>query len=191
LGESFVNGSGDPEWLGCACRICRDVSSKGFDITYYNLGVIGETSMELRKRWLQEVSYRLPEKYDGRVVFSFGANDTAIVDGRIRVSQQDSVTNLKDILSIAKDLYPVLVISAAPIDDKEHNQRLVDLSKEFAKVCQELNVPYLNVVSDLIKSDIWMNEVKNYDGAHPRARGYQVFADIVRNWQGWLNWFKQ
>ena len=188
LGESLVNGTGDPECLGWAGRICQDAFLKGFDITYYNLGVRRETSRELRKRWLHEVSYRLPQQYNGRLVFSFGANDTTIENGKTRVSLQDSITNLGDILSIAKELYPVLVVSAPPIDDKEQNQRISDLSKEFAKVCTQLNVPYLNVFPELIESDIWMEEVKKYDGAHPRAAGYQVFAQIVQNWQGWLNW---
>ena len=183
-----MNGTGDSECLGWAGRICQDGFSKGFEITYYNLGVRRETSTELRKRWLQEVSYRLPQQYNGRVVFSFGANDTTIENGKTRVALQDSITNLQDILSIAKDLYPVLVISPPPIDDKEQNQRISDLSKEFASVCNQLNVPYLNVFPELIESDIWMNEVKQYDGAHPRAAGYQVFAEIVQNWQGWLNW---
>jgi lysophospholipase L1-like esterase len=34
-----------------------------------------------------------------------------------------------------------------------------------------------------------MDEVKNYDGAHPRATGYKEFAEIVQNWEAWLNWF--
>lgn len=189
IGESFVNGTGDYEYLGWTGRICQDAFLKGFDITHYNLGVRGETSSELRKRWLQEVSYRLPKKYDGRVVFSFGTNDTTMENGKTRVSLQESITNLQDILSIAKDLYPVLIISPSPIDDKEQNQRSFDLSKDFAKVCDGLNVPYLDIFSELIESDIWMDEVKNYDGAHPRASGYQIFAEIVQNWQAWLNWF--
>ncbi|MEO1432312.1 MAG: GDSL-type esterase/lipase family protein [Cyanobacteria bacterium J06633_8] len=190
VGESHINGSGDPECLGWAGRICQNAFSKGFEITYYNLGVRGETSRELRRRWLQEVSYRLPQKYDGRVVFSFGANDTTIENGKTRISLQDSITNLRDILSIAKDLYPVLVVSPLPIDDEEQNQRISDLSKEFTKVCNKLHVPYLDVVSELLKSDIWMDEVKKYDGAHPRAAGYQELAQIVQNWESWLNWFK-
>ncbi len=190
VGESFVNGTGDPECLGWAGRICQDAFLKGFDITYYNLGVRRETSTELRKRWLQEVSYRLTQECDGRVVFSFGANDTTIENGKTRISLQDSITNLRDILSIAKDLYPVLVVSPPPIEDKQQNQRMDDLSKEFAKVCNELNVPYLNIFPELIRSDTWMDEVKKYDGAHPRAAGYQAFADIVQNWEGWLNWLK-
>ncbi|MGB7381443.1 MAG: GDSL-type esterase/lipase family protein, partial [Rivularia sp. (in: cyanobacteria)] len=146
-------------------------------------------STELRKRWLQEVSYRLPQQYNGKVVFSFGANDTTIENGKTRVSLQDSITNLGDILSIAKDLYPVLVVSAPPMDDEEQNQRISELSQEFGSVCNQLNVPYLDIFPQLLKSDIWMNEVKKYDGAHPQAAGYQVFAEIVTNWQGWLNWF--
>lgn len=189
LGESSVNGTGDSECLGWAGRICQDAFSKGFDVTYYNLGVRGETSSELRKRWLEEVSYRLPQKYDGRIVFSFGANDTNIENAKTRVALEDSTNNLRDILSIAKDLYSILVISAPPVDDKEHNQRICDLSVEFAKVCNEFNIPYLDIVSELIKSDIWINEVRNYDGAHPRAGGYKVFAEIVKSWDGWLNWF--
>ena len=188
VGESFVNGTGDSECLGWAGRICQDAFLKGFDITYYNLGVRGETSTELKKRWRREVSYRLPQECDGRVVFSFGTNDTTIENSKTRVSLQDSITNLGDILNIAKDLYPILVVSAPPIEDKEQNQRISELSKEFSKVCNQLNVPYLDVVTELIKSNIWMDEVKNYDGAHPRVGGYQVFAEIVQNWQGWLNW---
>ncbi|MEM7580767.1 MAG: GDSL-type esterase/lipase family protein [Cyanobacteria bacterium P01_A01_bin.80] len=190
VGESLVNGTGDPECLGWAGRICQNCFSKGFDITYYNLGVRRETSSELRKRWLQEVSYRLPREYNGGVVFSFGANDTTIENGKTRVSLEDSIVNLRDILSIAKDLYPVLVVSAPPIDDKKHNQRISDLSTEFSKICNELNIPYLDVVPELLKSNTWMDEVRKYDGAHPRAAGYQIFAEIVQNWEGWLNWFK-
>ncbi len=51
---------------------------KGYDITYYNLGIRRDTSTDIAKRWSQEVSLRLPKEYDGRVVFSFGLNDTTI-----------------------------------------------------------------------------------------------------------------
>ncbi len=191
IGESFINGTGDPEYLGWTGRVCQDANRKGFDITHYNLGVRRETSTELSKRWLPEVSYRLPKDCDGRVVFAFGTNDTTIEDGKTRVSFQDSITNLQDILSVVKNLYPVLIISPSPIEDDKQNQRSSDLSKEFGKVCCELNIPYLDIFSELIKSDVWMEEVKNYDGAHPRAAGYQLFAEIVQNWEGWKGWFNK
>jgi lysophospholipase L1-like esterase len=56
-------------------------------------------------------------------------------------------------------------------------------------VCQQLNIPYLDVFSKLINSNIWLEKVKNNDDAHPRTAGYTEFAQIVENWDAWLNWF--
>ncbi len=189
IGESFVNGAGDPECLGWAGRICVNANRKGYDLTYYNLGVRRETSGELKNRWLREVSYRLPEEYNGRVVFSFGTNDTTIENHKTRIEVKDSIANARSILSDAKKLYPILMVSPPPIADNEQNRRIVDLSEQFGLLCQELDVPYLNVFPILEKSSIWMNEVRRYDGAHPRAAGYREFAEIVQNWEAWLNWF--
>jgi len=189
FGESFVNGTGDPECLGWAGRICVNANRRGYDITYYNLGVRREISTELKNRWWREVSSRLPKEYDGRAVFSFGVNDTTLGNGKTRVEITESIANASKILSEAEQLYPVLMVSPPPVADWEQNQRIADLSKKFALVCNELNVPYLDVFPILEKSNVWMDEVKNNDGAHPRAAGYTAFAEIVQNWEAWLNWF--
>ncbi|WP_235526536.1 GDSL-type esterase/lipase family protein [Nostoc piscinale] len=189
MGESFVNGIGDPEFLGWTGRICVNAYQKGYDITYYNLGVRRETSTELKNRWLREVTYRLPKEYNGRVVFCFGVNDTTIENGQPRVAVADSLNNIREILSVAKQLYPVLMISPPPCTDAEQNHRIGNLAQEFALVCQQLDVPYLNVFPTLIKSHTWIEEAKNYDGAHPQAAGYTELAQIVNNWDAWLNWF--
>jgi len=190
LGESFVNGTGDPEYLGWAGRICVNANKKGHDITYYNLGVRRETSTQLKARWLKEATYRLPKEYDGRVVFCFGVNDTTIENGKTRVAVEDSLNNIRSILSEAKQLYPVLMVSPLPCTDEGQNQRIANLAQEFGLVCQKLNVPYLNAFPKLEKSKIWIEEAKNYDGAHPRAAGYAELAQIVDNWDAWLNWFR-
>lgn len=189
VGESFVNGTGDRQCLGWAGRICVNANIRGYDITYYNLGVRRETSTQLKNRWHTEVSYRLPKEYDGRLVFSLGVNDTTIENGKTRVELADSLENTRTILTEAKQLYPVLMISPPPVIDEEQNQRISNLSKQFALLCNELNVPYLDVFSNLLNSNIWIDEAKNNDGAHPRETGYQYFAQIVQNWSAWLNWF--
>ena len=99
FGESFVNGTGDPECLGWTGRICVDANKKGYDITYYNLGVRRETSTDLEKRWLPEASSRLPQECDGRIVFSFGVNDTTIENKATRVELTNSIKNAHKILS--------------------------------------------------------------------------------------------
>ncbi|AUT02958.1 lipase [Nostoc sp. CENA543] len=190
LGESFVNGTGDPEYLGWTGRICVNAHKKGYDITYYNLGVRRETSTELRQRWLNEASYRLPQEYDGRVVFSFGVNDTSMENGKTRVDITQSLANIHSILSEAKNLYPVLMVSPPPCGDEEQNQRIADLAQKFALVCHDLNVPYLDVFSRLKQSKVWLEEARNYDGAHPRSAGYAEFAQLVDHWDAWQNWLR-
>jgi lysophospholipase L1-like esterase len=190
LGESFVNGTGDPEYLGWTGRICVNANKKDHDITYYNLGVRRETSTELRARWLKEAAYRLLKECDGRLVFSFGVNDTTIENGKIRVDIIESLNNIHSILTEAKQLYPVLMVSPPPCADEDQNQRIASLAQKFAVICSELHVPYLNVFSILDKSKIWLEEVRSYDGAHPRSAGYTEFAKIVDHWDAWRNWFR-
>ncbi|MEH2194849.1 MAG: GDSL-type esterase/lipase family protein [Nostoc sp.] len=192
VGDSFVNGTGDSECLGWTGRVCANANKKGYDITYYNLGIRRDTSSDIAKRWLQEVSLRSPKEYDGRVVFSFGLNDTTLENGKTRVDLADSIKNSREILSKAQKLYPVLMIGSAPYAEQKDSQRTnrnTDLSKQFALICNELNIPYLDVFPILEKSNIWINEARANDGVHPKAGGYAEFAKIVENWDAWLNWF--
>ncbi|RUS95236.1 hypothetical protein DSM106972_091130 [Dulcicalothrix desertica PCC 7102] len=189
VGESFVNGTGDPECLGWTGRVCVGANQKGYDITYYNLGVRRETSEELKQRWLPEVTYRLQPEYNGRVVFSFGVNDTVLEGGKTRVSFLNSILNARQILSEAKQLYPVLMVGPPPTLDNDQNVRIAELSEYFARTCNSLDIPYLNIFPLLKQSTVWFDEVGAYDKAHPRAKGYQVLADLVQNWDAWSKWF--
>ncbi len=93
-----------------------------------------------------EVACRLPKGYDGRIVFSFGVNDTTLENGKTRVELSDSIENCREILSAAKQLFPVLIVGSPPIADVEQNFIIADLSERFAPVCRDLDVPYLEVV---------------------------------------------
>ncbi|HYX15236.1 MAG TPA: GDSL-type esterase/lipase family protein [Nostoc sp.] len=191
VGDSFVNGTGDQECLGWTGRVCANANKKGYEITYYNLGIRRDTSTDISKRWLQEVLLRLPKEYDGRVVFSFGLNDTTLENGKTRVDLPDSIKNAYEILSEAQKLYPVLMVGLAPYakEEPQRKQITIDLSKQYTLICKELNIPYLNIFPILEKSNIWINEARANDGVHPRAGGYAEFAQTVENWDAWLNWF--
>jgi lysophospholipase L1-like esterase len=189
VGESFVNGTGDPQCLGWAGRICATACHQGHDVTYYNLGVRRETSTELKERWQKEVCYRLPPEYNGRIVFCFGVNDTTIENGKTRVAFETSLENTRHILKIAKQMFPVLMVGTPPVGEIEQNSRIAQLSAAFALVCDELDVPYLDIFTALQASNIWIKEAIANDGAHPRAEGYAQLAQLVQDWQPWLSWF--
>jgi lysophospholipase L1-like esterase len=189
VGDSFVNGTGDPEGLGWVGRICAAACGKGYDLTYYNLGIRRETSTDISDRWFAEVARRLPKEFDGRIVFSFGVNDTTDENAKTRVAPKDSLANLYSILNRAKQQFPVLMVGPPPVADQAQTARIVHLSEQFAMICNQLKVPYLEVVTPLQASNLWMSEIANNDGAHPRSAGYAELAQLVQNWTAWMAWF--
>lgn len=190
VGDSFVNGTGDPEYLGWTGRICRAARRKGLDITYYNLGIRRNTSADITLRWLEEVSRRLPEECNGRVVFSFGVNDTTLEEGKTRINFQNSIENTSKILTEANPLFPVLMVSPPPVPDIEQNIRVAELSRQFDSVCRQLGVPYLDVFNPLQASTVWLKEAAANDGYHPGLAGYSELAKLVERWCSWLSWIE-
>jgi acyl-CoA thioesterase-1 len=75
-----VLGVGDPHRLGWVGRLARLLDERGLHLTAYNLGVRSDTSADAPRRWHTEVQARLPTGIDRRVVFSFGVNDTTLLD---------------------------------------------------------------------------------------------------------------
>jgi hypothetical protein len=45
----------------------------------------------------------------------------------------------------------------------------------------------LPVFARLIQAPLWMQEVAQYDGSHPRQAGYATLAALVQAWPVW--WF--
>lgn len=189
VGDSFVNGTGDPDYLGWTGRVCAAMGQRGYNITHYNLGIRGQTSAEIADRWWKEVSCRLPQSYDGRLVFSFGTNDTTLEAGQPRVAPADSLQYLQQILTQASAHFPVLMVGPPPIEDQAQNDRTADLSRQYQSLCTRLRIPYLDMFTPLSQSPIWMQEVAAFDGAHPGAAGYAEFAHQVLQWSAWQGWF--
>ncbi len=189
IGESFINGTGDSTHLGWTGRLCVALSQQSYQVTYYNLGIRGETSTELSRRWQSEAERRLRVGYDSRIVFSFGTNDTTVENNKLRVEFADSLRNARQILSDAKCRYPVLMVSPPPTADPETCRRVQELSEGFAAICRELEIPYLDVFAPLLSSAVWMTEVKAGDGSHPDAAGYTELSQLVQYWSAWSSWF--
>jgi hypothetical protein len=86
FGDSLVAGVGDPSGRGWVGRVVAASFGGGLPFTAYNLGVRRETSEQVAARWHSEALPRLLPEADVRIVVSFGANDTTIEHGRLRVT---------------------------------------------------------------------------------------------------------
>jgi lysophospholipase L1-like esterase len=180
IGDSYVAGMGDSENLGWVGRL--RTTAQG-----YNLGVGGETSRGVLRRWQREVELRFPKNSDNRIVFSFGVNDSMMFGYRVGLSETESVENLKSILSEALKQYRVLMIGPPPIESDEYNEHIESLDKKYAKICKDLGVPYFSLYSHLEDDPVWYRELASIDGVHPRAEGYALIAKHINDWDQW--WF--
>jgi lysophospholipase L1-like esterase len=189
IGDSFVNGTGDTEYLGWTGRVCQSIKSinKELEITAYNLGVRRETSSDIANRYKDEVASRLIDGDKSIVILSFGVNDCVAIDGIQRVEFDTSVNNLKNILLELKDSYDdILFVMPPPIADSDVNSRIKELSSLYTNICHDMGIKYIDIFDKLESNAIWQKETRENDGSHPRSQGYQLFANYIiadKNWQ--------
>jgi acyl-CoA thioesterase-1 len=189
-GDSHVAGVGDPTGLGWVGRAVADAAAAGMPVTAYNLGVRGDTSVQVAARWRGEAQPRFTAEAQAGVVLSFGVNDTTLEAGRPRAAAECSREALASILHEAAAIgLPALVVGPAPIDDVEQNRRIEELSVAFAEVCAAHGTPFIAVFQTLLASPIWMAQVAADDGAHPAGEGYDVLARLVLA-GGFLDWLR-
>lgn len=189
FGDSHTVGTGDPEALGWAGRVAGAAIAAGIPVTSYNLGVRGQTSVEVAARCRVEAPPRLPDDgSDSRAVFAFGVNDVTLQDGTLRCSQEESLEALEAALDDAAELgMRPLVIGPAAIDDEDVNERIIALSAAFRGLCEQRRVLFVPLVEGLLRSHLWRQEVAVGDGAHPGAYGYMEIARLVLA-AGWIDW---
>jgi acyl-CoA thioesterase I len=191
FGDSLVAGIGDSAGGGWVARVVGACFVQGLPLTAYNLGVRRETSLQVAARWRAEAAPRVPAGADSRIVMSFGANDTTIEDGTVRVAADSSRRALTTIIDEASTLgFAISVVGPAPVDDAEQNRRISALTQSFAEACDERDTPFTGVFEPLLESSDWMSEVTATDGAHPGAKGYQAIAQLLID-RGLLTWLTE
>lgn len=187
IGDSFVQGVGDPEYRGWVGRVLPATSG---DITAFNLGVRRNTSEDVRIRCWTEVDVRTMPGADNRLVMSFGSNDMIEEDGRVRVEPDRCLRNLAALLDESERReIAALIVGPPPVVDAGagHLRRISELSDAMAAVCRARAVPFIATTRQLAEDAGWRSEALAGDGAHPGRDGYQGLADIVLA-GGWHNW---
>ncbi|WP_280346565.1 GDSL-type esterase/lipase family protein [Nocardia neocaledoniensis] len=187
LGDSFVQGIGDPEYRGWVGRV---LAATGPDVTAFNLGIRRNTSADVLRRSERELDERMVAGADHRVVVSFGSNDAVEEHGRVRVEHAQCLENLATLLAqCRRRSIRALVVGPPPVIDAgaAHLARVTKIGDEMAALCLRENVPFIATTHALATDPVWCAEVTAGDGAHPGAHGYQRLAEVVLA-GGWLEW---
>lgn len=190
VGDSIVQGTGDPDCLGWVGRLCAAARRHGLDLTGYNLGVRRDTSADVRARWRAEVARRLPADLPAGILFSFGVNDTTWEAGRQRIPLEATLAHARAILEEARGLAPLLWIGPPPLLDEAQNRRLAALDAELLRLCDVAGVPHVTVFAALRGSRAWRDDLAAGDGVHPGRAGYEALAQLIgssKEWTAWLD----
>lgn len=184
VGDSMVNGTGDPAYLGWVGRVLQAERKRRPELTGYNLGIRRDRSDQIRDRWRAEVDKRLPSEFEGRVVFSFGANDAVQ-----EIPPATTLGHAEAILAEARARWPVFMVGVVPVDAEGARVRCRVLDRAFAALCGRMEIPFVSVFDGLEATPVWFDEVRVGDGAHPAAGGYSRMAEIILasdTWQRWI-----
>lgn len=188
IGDSFVSGAFDDECLGWVGRISASARRRKHDVSPYNLGVRGETSIQIARRWRAEAEMRQSPQQEGRLVFAFGVNDTREVNGKRQMEAAQSLAAAREILGAAVGWKPTLMIGPPPGGDSARNLRVKELSEAMARLCGELRLPYFDSFTPLALSPTFIPSTKAVDGTHPNAAGYAEWARLIDEWPAWREW---
>jgi lysophospholipase L1-like esterase len=202
IGDSFVNGTGDDTALGWVGRVCAAARGRGVGLTAYNLGIRRDTSLDVLARCEQEWSRRLPAGIDGRIVLSFGVNDTVIEDGgaaagevagsRQRVTMAESCEAFRRIVEAATATVGgtrrVLFVGPPPVAEDDHNVRIERLAASLFAEAVRIGLQHIDLFKPLVADEVYRREIANGDGAHPTAAGYARIAAHVMASPNW--WFR-
>jgi lysophospholipase L1-like esterase len=196
LGDSITQGLGDTLCKGWVGRL-HDKSTTG-DF-YINLGVSGDTSLDIKHRLLSEVLYRNPD----HLIIAAGINDTAYrlwlqnTDGipQTKISLALSKETWMDIFTVAQAVVPMLtVIGLTPVheallplqwmphDEYDKgtdfkNTTIMHYNDMLHNLCKARNIRFIPIFEALHDHPDFLMNLD--DGLHPNDKGYQIMADLI------------
>lgn len=154
----------------------------------YNLGVDGETSDDISKRFYSEAKSRGANKRS-IIIFAVGVNDSSQMNGAHRVDLARYVGNMETLIDTARTRFTekIVCVGLAPIDEsKTHpfilersisfysaDQREYDLALEA--LCRKKGVTYVSL------RDLKFGTHLSEDGVHPISSGHALIAERVRD----------
>ena len=205
IGDSITTGTGDKQMLGWPGRVCARAVDEGHNVTLYNLGVRGDTTDDIRKRWRIEAQPRMLAGMKNAVVLAFGLNDTMILEtGVARVPFERTLSNSHAIMIDARDYLPCLFVGPAPVDDTRPvpgvplplvyqflNKHIGEVNDALAGIAVDLQVPYVDVFTPLVGDPDWQQVMQQGDGVHPPAAGYEYLAGLISNAPAWRAFFSK
>jgi len=167
--------------------------SNGPDITIFNLGISGNDTPRLLKRFQPETDARKFPGEEFAFVFFIGTNDSWVREDGSEISTPEKFSGeIRELINQAKQYSAkVMFVGLAPCDEARSqpipwnkdiffsNARISDFDKAIKDVCQQEGVNYVPIF-DSLKKQLDNKEDIYADGLHPNDAGHQLIFELVR-----------
>lgn len=191
FGDSVTLGVNDTPAGGWVARLAGKAAAAGLPVppdTFYNMGVRKNSSRMILARWEAEFRARTIEGVPSFLLFCFGTVDMAAPKGSPNIPLGESAANAREILLKAGTCGSVAMISAPPVTDEAHCQRLEALCTAYASICSDIRVPFIDIFHPLLNSG-YVRDLA--DGVHPGPEGNEMIASALMKAPELVSWFTE
>ena len=193
FGDSITQGEGDALNGGWADRIKRDYF-KQFELAnhqevhLYNLGIGGETTDGLKRRFETEYRARAMKNANNVVLFQYGINDIVIHKRKNIVPPDYFVRNLTHCIDFAvKAGSQVCLLNLLPISDDSdgiinqhgdlrHMQDVLEFNQLIEGLAGRLNCQLFDLYTPF---NLDKSHLLTCDGLHPNTDGHKLLYRVI------------
>lgn len=186
FGDSIAWGACDYEKGGWVERLKSYFMQNKEDVDVYNLGVSGNNTQDLLKRFDAEVDARKAEEFE-MVIFAIGINDSQYLNTRDNpsVSLKEFEENILKLMEKARKITKRLMfVGLTSVDESKvmplpwdkikyyENGIIKKYDQSISDACKRNNIPFVSLFELLEVSDL-------EDGLHPNSSGHiKIFEKI-------------
>jgi len=192
FGDSIVHGRGESPNIGWVGRLKEFFERQDIFNCVFNLGIPGDTTRDLLKRFDAEIESRVKITYEGDrcvVIIAIGLNDTRGIssEDNIQVSIDEYAKNINKLVGKTKNhTNDIVIVGLTPVDESLTkpfddtfftNERILQYNQKLKDIAKELDVHFIDVFDTLISG--WNKKLM--DGVHPNSEGYTELYEIIEN----------
>lgn len=191
FGDSLVYGAWDSQGGWCdrlKQRFHREKNGAAASrkMQLFNLGIGGEDSEALLRRFTTEISTRAKAEWPLVILIATGANDTRMQQaGSPRISSEKYRKNLENLIAQAQVVtQSILLVGIAPVQNDTQSFKGTILSNAVLKhydaimsaVAAQTGVPKVQLFEALSTSQ---EQIFSSDGVHPNDVGHALIEQLV------------
>lgn len=189
FGASITYGAWDFEKGGWANRLRLHLDNNKFYSEVYNLGISGNTTSDLLKRFDTELEARKPDK----IIFSIGNNDSILlIKEKCQMTQIEKFEeNIKVLISKSrKQTQNIVFTGLTPVDEERtspipwatnkiyKNQYIKIYNDKIKEICDSEKIKFIDLYDKFINLENYKEILE--DGLHPNSDGHQLIFEIIK-----------